>query len=88
MQRRQLSVTMTNDVFLALMRKWMREMRGIASKRPGTGACALASAVNMWLWTVDHLQVATDPEGAKLYHSSRQGVTFPLADAFHLAAAT
>ncbi len=80
-QRRQLSITMTNEVFLAQFRNWIREMRNIASERPGTGACALASAMNLWLWTVDHLQVSTDYEGAKLYQSARQGVTFPLADA-------
>ena len=36
--------------------------------------------MQMWLWTLQHLQYATDPSGAKLYQSSRQGVTFPLAD--------
>jgi len=80
-QRRQLTVTMTSDVFLALFRNWSREMRRIASSHPGTGACTLASAMNLWLWTLDHLQTATDPEGNKLYHGQRQGVTFPLADA-------
>lgn len=80
-QRRQLSVTMTNEVFLALFRKWVREMRQIASGRPGTGACTLASAMNLWLWTLDHLQTATDADGSKLYQSARQGVTFALADA-------
>ncbi|MDZ4801313.1 MAG: acyl-CoA dehydrogenase family protein [Bryobacteraceae bacterium] len=80
-QRRQLSVTMTNEVFLALVRNWIRDLRKIASERPGTGACALASAMNLWLWTIDHLQVTTDDDGAKLYQSARQGVTFPLADA-------
>ena len=35
----------------------------------------------MWLWTPAHLQKANDADGAKLYQSSRQGVTFPLADA-------
>ncbi len=80
-QRRQLSVTMTNEVFLAQFHRWIAEMREIASRRPGTGACTLATAMHLWLWTLDHLQKATDPAGAKLYHSSRQGVTFPLADA-------
>jgi hypothetical protein len=37
--------------------------------------------MQMWLWTLQYLQHATDPSGAKLYQSSRQGVTFPLADA-------
>jgi hypothetical protein len=80
-QRRQLSVTMTNEVFLALFKKWIGEMRKIASERPGTGACALGTAMTMWLWTIDHLQVATDADGGRLYQSSRQGVTFQLADA-------
>ena len=37
--------------------------------------------MQLWLWTLNHLQKATDADGAKLYQSSRQGVTFPLADA-------
>lgn len=80
-QRRQLSVTMTNPVFLAQFRIWIREMRGIASEHPGTGACALATAMSMWLWSLDHLQHSKDADGGKLYQSARQGVTFPLADA-------
>ncbi|MGD0830809.1 MAG: acyl-CoA dehydrogenase family protein [Terracidiphilus sp.] len=80
-QRRQMTVTMTSEVFLAQFRVWTGEMRHIASSRPGTGACTLASAMKMWLWTLDHLQKATDPSGNKLYHGQRQGVTFVLADA-------
>ena len=80
-QRRQLSITMTDELFLAQFRQWIREMRLIANDHPGTGACALATAMQMWLWTLHHLQKATDADGDKLYHGSRQGVTFPLADA-------
>jgi len=80
-QRRQLTVTMTGEVFQALFRAWIAEMRRIASERPGTGACTLASAMKMWLWTLEHLQSAKDPDGGKLYHGQRQGVTFALADA-------
>ena len=80
-QRRQLTVTMTSEVFLAQMRAWTAEMRRIAATHPGTGACTLASAMRMWLWTLSHLQKATDAAGNKLYHGQRQGVTFPLADA-------
>ncbi len=80
-QRRQLSVTMTNELFIEQFRHWIGEMREIASRRPGTGACALASAMQMWLWTLNHLQKATDANGGKLFNSSRHGVTFPLADA-------
>lgn len=80
-QRRQLTVTMTSEVFLAEFRSWIFEMRHIASTHPGTGACTLASAMQMWLWTLNHLQTATDPAGNRLYHGQRQGVTFPMADA-------
>jgi alkylation response protein AidB-like acyl-CoA dehydrogenase len=80
-QRRQLTVTMTSEVFLAQLRAWKREMRHIATTHPGTGACTLASAIEMWLWTLHYLQNATDASGGRLYHGQRQGVTFPMADA-------
>ncbi len=80
-QRRQLTVTMTSEVFLAQFASWSTEMRPIASTRPGTGACTLASAMNLWAWTLNYLQKTTDPTGNKLYHGQRQGVTFALADA-------
>ncbi len=80
-QRRQLSVTMTSDVFLAQFRAWTGGMRRVASRHPDTGACTLASAMQMWLWTLNYLQNSTDAAGDKLYHGNRQGVTFPMADA-------
>jgi len=80
-QRRQLSVTMTSALFLAEFRAWTAEMRRIGGTHPGSGACTLASAMRMWLWTLEHLQKATDAMGNGLYRGQRQGVTFPLADA-------
>ena len=80
-QRRQLSVTMVDDLFLAQFRDWIRDMRLIANDRPGTGACALATAMQVWLWTVQHLLKTADANGDKLYQGARQGVTFQLADA-------
>ena len=80
-QRRQLSVTMINELFLAQFQQWTAQMRRIASDHPGAGACTLATAMQLWLWTLNHLQKSTDADGAKLYHGTRQGVTFPLADA-------
>jgi hypothetical protein len=80
-QRRQLSVTMTSEVFLAVFRSWISELRRIGAERPGTGACTVATAMELWIWTLEYLQKNTDALGAKLYHSNRQGVTFPLADA-------
>lgn len=80
-QRRQLSVTMTTPLFLAQFENWIKEMRAIASTHPGTGACTLATAMSMWLWTLKHTQTAKDANGAPLYSGPRHGVTFPLADA-------
>jgi alkylation response protein AidB-like acyl-CoA dehydrogenase len=80
-QRRQLTITMTNKVFLHRFALWTRQMRQIAGERPGTGACTLATAMQMWLWTLEHLQSARDAAGNLLYQGQRQGVTFPLADA-------
>jgi alkylation response protein AidB-like acyl-CoA dehydrogenase len=80
-QRRNLIVTMTHELFLEQFRGWIAEMRHVAATRPGTGACALASAMKLWLWTLNHLQNTSDADGAKLYNSARQGVTFRVADA-------
>ena len=56
-QRRNLSVTMTSEVFLAQYQQWILDMRAIASRRPGTGACTLATAMQLWLWSYQHLRV-------------------------------
>jgi alkylation response protein AidB-like acyl-CoA dehydrogenase len=80
-QRRQLSVCMGNEVFLAQYEAWVKELGKVASAHPDTGACELASAMRLWLYTYRHLLTATDAEGEKLLQSPRQGVTFPLSDA-------
>ncbi len=80
-QRRQISATMTNEIFLARMRQWIEELKDIARKRPGLGACALASGFELWLQTYELLQAGKDPNGKPLFHGKRHGVTFPLADA-------
>ena len=80
-QRRQLTVTMTQELFLAQFQQWITDLRRIAVTHPGIGACTLATAMQLWLWSLNYLQRATDANGDKLYHSTRQGVTFPLADA-------
>jgi hypothetical protein len=81
-QRRQLSFTITNDIFLLQFRQWIRAMREIAGEYPDTGACVVASAMELWLWTLEHLLTAKDAEGKALYQNQRHGVTFPLADVF------
>ncbi len=80
-QRRQLIVTMTSELFLAQFRKWTWDMGRISAERPGTGACTLAAAMDLWSWTLHHLQHAADADGEPLYRDKRQGATFPMADA-------
>ena len=80
-QRRQLSTTMTQPVFLAFFEKWIKEMRHIASNHHGTGACNLASAMDLWLWTLKYLMQGKDANGKALYKGQRQGITFAMADA-------
>jgi hypothetical protein len=80
-QRRQLTITMASELFLTQFEAEIAAMRRIAARRPGTGACALATAMQLWLWTLRHLLQASDADGAKLFNGNRQGVTFPLADA-------
>ena len=80
-QRRQLSVTMTDEVFLAQFRQWTREMR-LHRQRPARHR-SLRPGQRHGDVAVDARPSAksTDADGGKLYQSSRQGVTFPLADA-------
>jgi len=80
-QRRQLSITMINELFLAQFRLWIEDLRVIADRCPLTGASALASAMELWLWTLNYLQRTKDADGKPLYHSQRHGVVFPFADA-------
>jgi hypothetical protein len=78
--RRQLSLAMVDDLFLARYRLWIGKMRRIGEESPGTGACALATAMELWLWSLQYLLRARDADGSPLYRDYRHGVTFPMAD--------
>lgn len=79
--RRQLVAAMTHELFLAQFQNWIGDMRRIAARRPGAGACTVASAMDLWLWTLRHLQDARDADGLPVFRERRQGATFPMADA-------
>jgi hypothetical protein len=79
--RRRLSIAMTNETFLAQFRQWISEMRAIADERPGTGACSIATAMQLWLWTLDHLRRSVNASGSTIDQGSRPGMTSSLADA-------
>lgn len=80
-QRRQMSLTMTNEIFLAQFKNWIRDLRALDAKKPEIGAATLASAMELWLWSLEYLQNMKDANGKTLYGGQRQGVTFPMTDA-------
>ena len=80
-QRRHLTMTMPSDVFQHILSAWIGQMRCAGKEVPGLGGYILAAAMELWQWTLKHLQSAKDDEGRKLYHNKRQGVTFAMADA-------
>jgi hypothetical protein len=42
----------TTPEFMALLPALVRELRQVASAHPGTGACTVASALELWAWTM------------------------------------
>jgi hypothetical protein len=91
-QRRQISETMANPVFLAQVEAWAKELSELsehssdinaagAGDLAENGATALAAALRLWAWTRAFAAGAKDPAGKKLGASQRHGVVFPLADA-------
>ena len=79
-QRRQISETMGNAVFLAQLDAWAKELDA-CPKAAENGSHALAAALRLWAWTRAFAAGAKDPNGKKLGASQRHGVVFPLADA-------
>lgn len=79
-QRRQISETMSNPVFLAQLEAWANELTACPAAAEN-GANALAAALRLWAWTRAFAAGAKDPNGKKLGASQRHGVVFPLADA-------
>ncbi len=80
-QRRQISVTMNNEVFLAQVAQWIAELRQHAAAAPGNGLDTLAEGFALWRWTLAFIQTSKDAEGRPLSQSQRHGVLFPMADA-------
>lgn len=79
-QRRQISETMANPVFLAQLEAWAKANDACPAAAEN-GAHALAAALRLWAWTRSFAATAKDPAGKKLGASQRHGVVFPLADA-------
>ena len=45
----------TSPQFLAQLPDWIRELRMIAAVYPDSGACTVATALELWSWTTSHL---------------------------------
>ena len=52
--------------FLSVMPLWVRELRTIAATHPGSGACTLATSLQLWSWTVNYFRTGqgTDTPGS------------------------
>ncbi len=79
-QRRQISETMANPVFLAQLEAWARRAEA-CPRADENGSRALAAALRLWAWTQNFAKAGKDVNGRKLGASQRHGVVFPLADA-------
>lgn len=44
-----------SPAFLALLPDWVRELRNAALLQPQSGACTVATALELWSWTWNHL---------------------------------
>ncbi|MFZ2490484.1 MAG: hypothetical protein WA208_03275 [Thermoanaerobaculia bacterium] len=54
----RLRIAVSSPQFLALVPGLVDELRQAASLRPDTGACTVASALELWLWTMKHFRLA------------------------------
>jgi hypothetical protein len=64
--RDRLRDVLGSQPFLSLVPSWVTELRGLAAVHPGTGACTVASALQLWLWTMNHLREAYPGHAAPL----------------------
>ncbi len=72
----QLGRAIGSEAFLALIPGLIADLREISAARPGTGACTVASAMQLWLWTVNHFRKA--PERAETALAELAGAFIPL----------
>jgi hypothetical protein len=81
LQRRLVSVAMTDTRFLAEFQKWTGEMDALAAQAPQAGMRSLAEGMRLWQWTLEQLRQQVDARGVRLFCDARQGVTFAMAEA-------
>jgi hypothetical protein len=71
--RDMLARALRSPAFAAVLPQWVAELRQVAEARPGSGACTVATALQLWHWTLTH---ATQMPGAD------EAAVMELAEAF------
>jgi hypothetical protein len=64
--RDRLSAVASGPDFRGLLRGWSGELREAAASLPDTGACTVATALELWSWTSRHLLSPAAPEAASI----------------------
>lgn len=58
--RETLRRLMTSRAVLDVMPNWIRELRDVAAMVPGSGACTVATTLELWTWTTRHFLAQPD----------------------------
>ncbi|NLD60974.1 acyl-CoA/acyl-ACP dehydrogenase [Candidatus Sumerlaeota bacterium] len=77
-QRRHLSLTMSNKAFLIQMPHWIKALEDMTDG--GIGAKLAAYAFKLWLFTMNAISDKRDKDNKPLYTGTRHGVTFTMTD--------
>lgn len=59
--RNRLHDAVLSPEFESLLPQWIRALREVASSRPDSGACTVASALELWSWTMSHFGAGEGP---------------------------
>lgn len=83
----RLSDVVMRPEFLALLPAWVAELRAVASSRPETGACTVATALELWSWTAERFRAGkgVPAEAASQALDELAGILSPLIAARSLA---
>jgi len=74
-RRQELARALASPAFTTLASNWVAELRALAVTHPDTGACTVASAIALWMWTFSHVEQTFDA-------ATRDTAIVELAEAF------
>jgi len=60
----RLREAVTSPWFHSHLPEWVFELRELAAVRPDTGACTLATGLQLWTWTTDHFRAGRGADAA------------------------